>query len=357
MRILQLEASNGWGGQEIRTLQEAVHMRSIGHKVVFAVAKGSLASKAKELGFKTYVLPYQQRALPLTLFQLLYIILREKIDSVHTHSSWDGWVGGFAGKLLFKKVIRTRHLSTPIRPGLNSTLLYNRLADVVVTTCQEVAEQIQRQAELPPSRCLSIPTGVNPHSIEEGLKNRYPFRELYQIPEDAFLVGCCAVWRSWKGLMPLVKAVGMLGDDVYLALIGEGPMRPHLEKAIKEANISHRVRLIGYLSNPFPAIESLDLFALLSTANEGVSQASLQAAYLGKPLLTTPTGGLKEVCLPGKTGLIVPVNNPEATAAAIQSLKSNPELKSLGKAARHLVESQFLWKHTSQKLELIEGNY
>lgn len=355
MRQLQLEASTGWGGQEIRTLQEALFKRSLGHEVIFAVSAGSLANKAKEAGFKTYVLPYKRRFAPFTLIALLYILLRERIDTLYTHSSWDGWIGGIAGRLLLRRIIRTRHLSTPIRPGLNSRLLYNWLADVVVTTCEEVALQIQKQAHIPSTRCLSIPTGVDPQKIESGLKAHYPFRQLHHIPDEAFLVGSCSVWRSWKGLMPLLKAVSLLGDDVHLALIGEGPMRPHLEKAVQEAGVAHRVHLVGYRSNPFPAMKSFDLFALLSSANEGVSQASLQAAYLGKPLLTTSTGGLKEVCIPHKTGLIVPVNDPDATAEAIRYLKENPSLlQEMSKAARHLATTRFLWEHTGAQLEAID---
>ena len=66
---------------------------------------------------------------------------------------------------------------------------------------------------------------------------------------------------------------------------------------------------------------SMDLFLLLSTAHEGVSQATLQAAYLGKPLITTPTGGLPEVALHEQTGMVIPCLAPEEVAKAITYLK------------------------------------
>ena len=75
------------------------------------------------------------------------------------------------------------------------------------------------------------------------------------------------------------------------------------------------------------AISALDVFTLLSTAHEGVSQASLQAAYLQKPLIATPTGGLKEVCIDKLTGIQVPVFSPDRVSEAILKLFSSKELR------------------------------
>ncbi len=68
-------------------------------------------------------------------------------------------------------------------------------------------------------------------------------------------------------------------------LIGGGHEESYRKKA-QELSLPNWI-FTGHLINPFPAIASLDHFALLSNAHEGVSQASLQAAYLEKPLLMT----------------------------------------------------------------------
>ncbi|MDB2614082.1 glycosyltransferase family 4 protein, partial [Chlamydiales bacterium] len=320
MRIIHLEASTGWGGQEIRILREAITFREKGYELYFATKKGAtLAKKAREAGFETYEYPFK---LPFILFQLIFLFFRLKIDLVITHSSWDAWMGGIAARLSKKRVIRTRHLSTPIREGLNSRVLYNTLADNVVTTCVRVADKVREQANQPNS--LSIPTGVLPSSIQ--LKNPYPF------PEGKFLVGTACVFRSWKGLLPLLKAVELLNDpDILCVFIGDGPMRSRLES-------SPYAYFTGYLENPYDAIHALDVFALLSTAHEGVSQALLQAAYLKRPLITTNTGGLDEVCLHQKTGLVVPIDDPQKTAEAILKLKKDFTLRqSMGHSAKEHV--------------------
>jgi glycosyltransferase involved in cell wall biosynthesis len=96
----------------------------------------------------------------------------------------------------------------------------------------------------------------------------------------------------------------------------------------------------------------LDLFTLLSTANEGVSQAILQAAYLGKPLLATRTGGLGEVCIGQLTGINVAPFAPQEVAKAVLMMKNDPRLTlQFGKRARQLVADQFTLTHTLDQME------
>src|SRR5579872_4036410 len=124
MFILHTESSRGWGGQEIRILREAEGMRRKGHTVIFAVEKGGkLIAEARTRNFIVYEMRFKKPFALFTLIKLLRILYKQRIDLVNTHSSLDAWMGGIAAKILGKKVVRTRHLSTPIRKGLNSLLL------------------------------------------------------------------------------------------------------------------------------------------------------------------------------------------------------------------------------------------
>ena len=122
----------------------------------------------------------------------------------------------------------------------------------------------------------------------------------------------------------------------------------------QELELGHIVTFTGHLENPFPAMGALNAFALLSTAHEGVSQAILQAAYLGIPLIATPTGGLAEVCIHEETGLQVLPHNPSAVAQAVLRLKRDATLAHrLGAAARGLVSSRFTFEQTLSGMEAV----
>lgn len=357
MKILHTESSNGWGGQEIRILSEAEGMRKRGHEVIMAIAKGGgLVAKARKEGFTVYEIEYSKPKALFPLLQLLKIISRHKIDLINTHSSTDAWIGGVAGRLARKKVIRTRHLSTPIRKGLNSRLLYNTLADFVVTTSSQIISPIVEQSKIGPDKCKLVATGVTPEELQPSGAAIQEFRrELELGPEDC-LVGTACFVRSWKGIQDLMRAAHLLRDikQIKWVIIGGGYVDRYKGLAA-ELGLGNILHFTGHLENPFPAIAALDIFTLLSTANEGISQACLQAAYLQKPLVTTTIGGLPEVCRNQETGILVPPGRPKEVASAVLSLYDDPEKRDLmGKRARQLVENKFTMQHT---LDLMEEVY
>jgi len=112
---------------------------------------------------------------------------------------------------------------------------------------------------------------------------------------------------------------------IKFIIVGGGHQKTYIEKA-KSMELTN-VIFTGHIENPIPSILAFDVFTLLSTAHEGVSQASLQAAFLQKPLITTPTGGLKEVCIDNQTGILVPIFSPNKIIEAILKLEKDKNLR------------------------------
>jgi glycosyltransferase involved in cell wall biosynthesis len=355
MKILHTEASPGWGGQELRILREAEGMRARGHEVILLVQeRGGLVRPARESGFLVYEVPFKKTKAFLIFLKLVRLIRKHSIEIINTHSSLDAWLGGLAAKLCGCLVIRTRHLSTPVRKGINSRILYNQLADYVVTTCEEASETIRRQARLPAERCFSIPTGVDPDLIKYDSVAK--FRERLGLLPDDCLAGTLCVLRGWKGVSDLLFAAKILEEVPQLKwlVVGSGVSEAHFKNQWKSLRLEKQVIFTGHLVPPFTALAAMDIFLLLSWANEGVSQASLQAAWLEKPLVTTPIGGLREVCIDQKTGFLVPKNDPQAVAKAVLELVQNIQLRStFGKNAKALVKEKFTLEHTLDQMERI----
>jgi len=355
MKILHTEASSGWGGQEIRILTEALGMRERGHEILFATAEGAkLAEKARVEGFKVYEIPLQLKKGFRSLQNLVKIIRKHQIDIVNTHSSADAWLGGIAGKLTGTSVIRTRHLSNPIKKGLNSLVLYNFLANYTATTCDEVARRIRQQARLTENRCQSIPTGVNPDLCQADQQDREKFRTEHGIQENDLVIGTLCVIRSWKGISELLQAAKILKDHSHIKwlIVGDGTSKEQFMKEAAELGVTDRVIFAGYHSPPYSALAAMDIFALLSTRSEGVSQATLQAAFLQKPLITTDIGGLPEICLEGTTGFGVSCFSPNQVAEKVLLLGTNAELrKEFGSQARNLVMEKYCLHHTLDAME------
>lgn len=348
MHILHTESSNGWGGQEIRILKESIGLRAQGIDISLAVTRGGkLIDYARKEGFEVVEIDFKRSHALQAVWQLFRLIQERKIDIVNTHSSLDAWLGGIAARLARRAVIRTRHLSTPIRGGLNAKLLYNRLADYVVTTSSGIIPTIQELAGLPSHRIQCIPTGVE--SFEVDPESVQQFRHSLGVTNDQILIGSVCVVRSWKGIQDLIAAAKLLRYDSRLkwAVIGGGYI-DHF-KPLVDPDLPFI--FTGHQEDPRPAIAALDIFALLSTAHEGISQASLQAAFLKKPLLTTTIGGLPEVCRDSLTGFTVPPSSPEKVAEAVVKLANDALLRQkMGIAAHNLALESYSFRHTLEQM-------
>lgn len=355
MRILHTESSTGWGGQEIRILREAEGMRARGHHLVFAIVRGgTLAQKARERGFPVYELDWGKWNICRALWILGKIFRLHNIEVVNTHSSKDAWLGGIAARLFGKKVVRTRHLSTSIRAGINSFFLYRLLADFVATTSSCIIPIIQKQALQ--KNILCVPTGVDPEALKIRPEQVAAFRKALLKPGQEFLIGSVCVVRSWKGIGDLMQAAQLVkqkNSKIHWVVVGGGYIH-HFAHKVEELGIQDVFTFVGHLEDPYPAIAALDLFLLLSTASEGISQASLQAAFLERPLITSSVGGLPEVCIDGKTGRVVPPCSPEQVADAVLHLMDHPEeRRKMGACAKELVQSKFLFSETLDKMEQV----
>ncbi|MBI3236097.1 MAG: glycosyltransferase family 4 protein, partial [Chlamydiales bacterium] len=213
----------------------------------------------------------------------------------------------------------------------------------------------QKQAYLPPSRIRCVSTGVDPRQILYRQEEVEAFRKKHGIEKNDLLVGTVCILRSWKGICDLLDAANLLREKTQIkwVIVGGGHLQDYLPKRDALA-LQKLVIFTGQITPPYAALAALDIFTLLSTAHEGISQASLQASYLEKPLITTPIGGLPEVCLDKKTGLIVPPASPSKVAEAVLHLANSPGLrKTYGQNGKAHVLKHFTMVNTLDQMEEI----
>jgi glycosyltransferase involved in cell wall biosynthesis len=109
-----------------------------------------------------------------------------------------------------------------------------------------------------------------------------------------------------------------------LVILGEGKERPALERLSRELGVEHAVSLPGFVSNPFAFMARAAVFAS-SSAWEGLPGALIQALACGTPCVATDCpGGSREVLGDGRFGLLVPVGDVSALAAAIAAMLQRP---------------------------------
>lgn len=148
-----------------------------------------------------------------------------------------------------------------------------------------------------------------------------------------------------KGHLVLIDAVARLareGVPFELSLVGDGPMRPKIEKRIAEHGLEGKVKISGWKSNDEVRRALRDARALvLASFAEGLPVAFMEALALGRPVVTTFVGGIPELVEPGVTGWLVPAGAVAPLAEAIREVLALPpeELARLGRAGAERVRS------------------
>ena len=130
-----------------------------------------------------------------------------------------------------------------------------------------------------------------------------------------------------KNFAYLVRTCGMLRDHGYkfhLNILGEGPERKNLQMQIRELNLDDRIILRGFVSNPYPWMKMSDII-VCSSKYEGISTVIQEALILGKPIVTTPCTGMRELLGNSEYGLIAD-NSEEGLYSAIRKLLDRKDI-------------------------------
>ncbi len=335
IRILHTEWSDGWGGQEIRILNEMLALRELGVEPLLACRKESIIyQKAKESNIPVYPLSFRGNTDIKTLLGLIRVIKKEQIDIVNTHSGKDTWVGGFAAKLTGKKFIRTRHLSNPIRSSRLNFI--NELADFIFTTGESVREDMIKNNRIDPNKILSIPTGVDEKQFNPKCCEYEEVRNSLNIPKESFVIGNLAVLRSFKRHDILIEAFERfyeINPNSLLLIAGEGPQRDKLEKLIEKKSLQECVKLLGYQEKPQYFLKALDLFVLSSDSKEGVPQSLIQALMMGLPSIATDVGSVKDLYKRDNFILVSPNSIESLNQKMIELYKDQNQRETLAKKA------------------------
>lgn len=338
--VLHTEASPGWGGQEIRLLAECRGLASRGWRVLLACQPGSrLLDQARHEGVEAHPVAMRGPADPFAVARLVALVRREGVDLVHTHSSIDAWLGGLAARLLRRPVVRSRHVSIPIRRRANP--VYTLLADRVIASGRGVEEALLA-AGVPRERIVSLPAGVDlarfsPQVSGEGVRK--------ELGLGWPTIGCVAFFRASKGHLDLLEAFRSLLDDypeARLLLVGDGSGRAGVEAGVERLGLGRQVLFLGVRRDVPECLAAMDVVVLASLRSEGVPQALLQAMAMERPVVGTGAGGIAEVLEDGVTGLLVPPGDPGSLARAIRrALRETEASRDRAARARTLVVSRY----------------
>ncbi|MGB2104607.1 MAG: glycosyltransferase [Glaciecola sp.] len=238
---------------------------------------------------------------------------------------------------------------SPLHKWLVRTNLY--AADAVASTSLCMAEEVRNLA--PNLRGIGItPFGVD---IDYYAHQRCPLKTCKQ-EDQPFVIGTVKSMAQTYGIDILLESFALLknkltithpriASNLCLRLVGDGPETDKLVRLATKLNIDKDVLFIGRVNHiDVPKeLAKLDIYVALSRM-ESFGVAIIEAGAAGRPVVVSDAGGLPEVVVDGKTGIVVPKENPQAAADALRKLVLDPKLRLLmASVAQQHVETNYSW--------------
>lgn len=273
----------------------------------------------------------------LTFFSLFLLLVKEKPRIVHTHTSKAGFLGRLAAKLAGVSII----IHTPHGHvfsgyfGPSKTMMFiilerlaTRMTDRIVALTDSEKDDYIKLRIADEDKVVVIHSGVDLAEFKELAESEIPKikREL-GLPEGSLVVGTAGRLEPVKGPEFLVKAardVISKHPNTIFVFAGDGRLRKDLEKRTSDLGLTKNVIFTGWRQDIARMISTYDIFVLPSL-NEGMGRVLVEAMALGKPIVASDRGGIKDLVVQGKNGFLVPARNPKLLAKHIQILIEDKE--------------------------------
>jgi len=333
--------ADSFGGAQRNTLLTLTGLVRDGYEAELVCGPGGrLIEEARANGIPVRVVPDLVRQIdPVkdcrALFMLSKLFRSREYAIVHTHSTKGGVLGRLAAWLAQVPVIvHTVHgvpfemngdIKSRIYIGMERAM--GALTDRLVCVGKELCREVGEWKIAPNEKLVTIYSGIDFSSYVAQKPALAVKGELRM--EDAWpIVGCIGRLSQQKAQHYLLEAIALLKENypnITLLLVGEGPLRPLLEKQIQAFGLSTHIRLLGQRDDVADLLQTFDIYAM-SSRWEGVGRALTEAMHCARPIVATAVNGVTEVIVDGETGLCVPPHDPTALAAAINRLARDPQL-------------------------------
>ena len=316
---LHVNDARTWRGGELQTLLLLRGLRARGGWVRLAAHPGgplARAAAAEDIPVSPLSLAGE---LDLPGALALAACLREHAPFlVHAHTSRALAATVAARRVVpqLPRLVFSRRVDFAAQPGPFKFGLHKyRAADSILAVSQAAADSLSR-AGLEPGRVSVVPDGIDAARFSVP---PYDLAAELGLPAGTRLVLNVAALADHKDQRTLIEAAPALlaaHPDVVIAIAGEGDRRAALQSLIERQGLAARVRLLGYRED-VPGLLRGAAVAVMCSRLEALGTAALDAMVCGVPLVATRAGGLAALVEAGESGLLVPVSDPAALAAAI----------------------------------------
>jgi L-malate glycosyltransferase len=331
VKVLHYNSARGWRGGEQQT---EYLIRGLGPYSIEQYAAGKPGEE-----FLQRISPFVKEILPLqsknelsvgSVMTLSRFIREKNINIVHVHTP-HAHAHAFYALILgadFKLVVH-RRVDFKIKNNPLSLWKYRSSHVSVIIAVSKFIKKLLLGQGVPEKKIQVIYSGIDQNRFMAPSKETIiRLRTIFDLPPGVPVIGNVAALTGHKDHECLVESMALLrrkGIICKLIILGEGEERENIEQMIRRYGLEQSVYLAGFRRDVGDFYALFDLF-VMSSRDEGLGTAVLDALALGVPALATDAGGLPEILEDGRYGLTVAKRRPDLLAAAIERLLGDPSL-------------------------------
>lgn len=233
-------------------------------------------------------------------------------------------------------VVRTRGSARPLKGHALNRRIYRQWCGAVITSADSLRRQLADELKVPAHRLRTIyypVDGLPPPTVEARAHSRAALAESLQIDPGCHMLGLVGRAAPEKGHRAMLRALADIVQRIPGAVLiiaakgypGEAAERAGIEQAIAEGGLARHVRWLEFREDIRDIMGAMDLGVIPSLSSELNCRVAVEFFSVGVPVVAFPTGALPEVVLSGESGVVTEDHSPQAMAAAVISVLSDPD--------------------------------
>lgn len=310
MNVLTIYYRNYGGGCFIKLLQYIESLLEKGHTVHY-ISMGPFPIGHPQLMFHRVKVPYKNQYFIAAVFLLfvpfmsLFIVKKNKINLLSVFDWPYAFIfilAKYCSKIPLLTFHRTdwiqeiREKRTPLIVPLALWMIHLSIAgsDKICSVSESIFKNLKIQFCLSPKRGVIIPNNLPSFDAKQG-KTKKELCEIFNIPEDSFIIGYEGTLTSIKNVDILIKALDYLRKyNVALIIIGRGSEKKKLKALTVQKKLNEKVFWKDWVKDILPFISGMDLL-ILPSKFEGCPTALLDALSVGTPCIASNVYGSSEI--------------------------------------------------------------
>jgi glycosyltransferase involved in cell wall biosynthesis len=345
MKILHINTERTWRGGEQQTLNLLCGLlkRKISSRLI-CQPESPLAREAREFGVRVIPVAMHGEIDLVAAGRIRSHINKNKYNIVHSHTSHAHTLAYFAslGCRILRLVTRRVDFSIFRHSFMRlSGIKYRCMADGYVAISHKIKAVLEADG-IAADRIFVVHSGIDPHRWTDA-RGDHLISEFDLQPDERVVINIAHL-AGHKGQQYLVRAIPHVLKaipDVRFFIIGKGELMSELKALSNSLGLDRKLVFTGFRQDVGAFYDIADLF-VMSSIQEGLGTAVLDALALGKPVVATKAGGIPEIIADGKTGRLVEAADPLALAnGIIEMLGRSDRAQQMAANGRRVVQEKF----------------